>query len=134
MSPKPARSGTDLTAKQLLSYAYSVLEDPPAVLVGRWPRAVALLARQALETSLAELWAKRDAKVGWATERSQLLCLPGVLGDRRRCGRRHACLELPERGVPPASLRSAADGVELAAWVDIVDELRRAVDAIPARR
>jgi len=134
MSRTPARSGTDLTAKQLLSYAYSVLEDPPAVLVGRWPRAVALLARQALETSLAELWVKRDAKVGWATERSQLLCLSGVLGDRRRSADATlawnslsaACHQHPYDLPPTAS--------ELAAWVDIVDDLRRAVDAIPARR
>jgi hypothetical protein len=122
-----------LTAKALVRHAYAVLEDPPPALAGRWPRAVALLARQALEASLSELWSKRALKVGWATERAQLLCLPSVLSDRRLAADatlawnalREACHAHPYDLPPTAG--------ELAAWLESVDALRLAVDAIPAR-
>jgi hypothetical protein len=129
MPPRPAPLGP----KQLLAHAYGVLDDPPPVLAGRWPRAVALLGRQALETSLDELWTKRDAKVGWASERSQLLCLSYVLGNRVLAADAtlawnalsEACHQHPYDLPPTAG--------ELAGWLGIVDELRRAVDALPAR-
>ena len=120
---------TPLTAKQLLVHAYAVLEDPPRALAGRWPRAVALLARQALEASLNALWSKREVRIGWASERSQLLCLAQVLGDRRLAADialawnalSEACHQHPYDLSPTAG--------ELATWLDTVDSLRRAVDA-----
>lgn len=123
----------NLTATQLLAHADAVLQDRPPGLAGRWPRAVALLARQALETSLADLWVKRRLKIGWATERAQLLCLPAVLGDRRVAADAtlawnalsEACHAHPYDLPPTAG--------ELTAWLAAVDSLRRAVDAIPAR-
>jgi hypothetical protein len=116
----------------LLIHAYGVLEDPPATLTGRWPRAVALLGRQALESSLADLWAKREVKIGWASERSQLLCLPQVLNNRRLAedttlawnGLSEACHQHAYNLPPTAG--------ELASWLEIVDDLRRAVDSVPA--
>jgi hypothetical protein len=122
-----------LTPKALLVHAYNVLESPPKPLAGRWPRAVALLARQALEGSLADLWTKREPKIGWASERSQLLCLPQILGNRRLAADTtlawnalsEACHQHPYDLPPTAG--------ELAAWLDIVDALRRTVEATPAR-
>jgi hypothetical protein len=119
-----------LTPKQLLQHAYGLLEDPPAVFASRWPRAVALLARQALEASLEELWAKRDVKIGWATERTQLLFLPEVMGDRRLAvdaavawsGLSRACHQHPYDLSPTSG--------ELAGWLETVDELGRAVDGV----
>ena len=121
-----------LTPKQLLQHAYDLIEDPPAVFAGRWPRAVALLARQALEAALAELWTKRGVKIGWASERAQLLCLPHVIGDRDLSadtvvawnGLSEAAHQHPYALPPTAG--------DLAGWLDTVDALRRAVDAIPA--
>lgn len=131
-APAPVRAKA-LTSKQLLAHAYSVFEDPPAVLAGRWPRTVALLARQALETSLAELWTKRGVKIGWATERAQLLCLPQVLGDRRLS----ADAALAWSGLSEACHQHAYDlaptAGELGAWLDTVDELRRAVAHVPEK-
>jgi len=121
-----------LTPKQLLWHAYSLIEDPPPVFAARWPRAVALLARQALEAALAELWTKRGVKIGWASERAQLLCLPHIIGDRDLSadtivawnGLSEAAHQHPYALAPTAG--------ELAGWLDTVDALRRAVDAIPA--
>jgi hypothetical protein len=123
---------TSLSAAALIEHAHAVLERPPGALAGRWPRAVALLARQALETAVDDLWHKRDAKLGWASERAQLLCLPAVLGDADLAADAtlawnalsEACHAHPY-DLPPTA-------VELAAWLETVDRLRRAVDAIPA--
>ena len=125
---------TPLTPRELVAHACAVLDEPPKALAGRWPRAVALLARQALEASLAELWAKRNVKAGWATERAQLLCLPFVLGDRRLAADAmlawaslsDACHQHPYDLSPTAS--------ELAGWLDTVEELRRSVEALPTMR
>jgi len=117
-----------LTPRQLLQHAYGLIEDPPAVFAARWPRAVALLARQALEASLEELWTKRGVKIAWASERAQLLCLPVALGDRRLAadaavawsGLSRACHQHPYDLPPTAG--------ELTGWLETVDALRRAVE------
>jgi hypothetical protein len=120
-----------LGPKELLQHAYALIDDPPRVFQARWPRAVALLARQALEASLQNLWLKRDVKVGWASERAQLLCLPVVLGNARLA----ADTTLAWNALSEASHQHAYDlpptAGELTGWLDTVDELRRAVDRIP---
>jgi hypothetical protein len=122
-----------MSSRNLLEHAARLLDEPPAVFATRWPRAVALLTRQALERSLVDLWTKRDAKVGWATERSQLLCLPQVLGNPTLA----ADAALAWNGLSAACHQHAYDlpptAGELAGWLDTVDELRRVIDRIPAR-
>lgn len=124
---------TPLTAKQLLAHAYAVLEDPPDALAGRWPRATAILARQALEASLSELWTKREVRIGWASERSQLLCLPQVLENRALAADATLAWNALSEACHqhPYDLSPTAD--ELAGWLEIVDELRRAVEATAAK-
>lgn len=129
---RPSRP-TGLTAKELVAHAYGVLDDPPRVLEGRWPRAVAFLARQALELSLAELWQKRALKMGWASERAQLLCVEPVLGDAAvAAGATLAWNALSEAcHAHPYDLPPTAG--ELAIWLEAVDSLRRSIDAMPSR-
>ncbi len=126
-------TGGAMPASDLLRYAHDVLDEPPAGLAGRWPRAVALLARQALEATIEELWAARDVRIGWASERSQLLCLAQVLGDRRLAadatvawaGLSRACHQHPYDLAPTAG--------ELSGWLATVDELRQAVAKVRRR-
>jgi hypothetical protein len=54
---------------------------PAADTVGLWPRAAALLARQALEETLGDLWLRRAPGMQRATARAQLACLADYLGD-----------------------------------------------------
>ena len=126
VSPSPG-APLALTPQQLLAHAYAVLDEPPAGLAGRWPRAVALLGRQALEGSLDQLWQARNVKMGWASERAQLLCLATVLGDRRLA----AEASLAWSGLSGACHQHPYDlgatAGELAAWLETVDQLRRAV-------
>ena len=50
---------------------------------GLWPRAAALLGRQALETSLSRLWALKAPGVEECSWQAQLLVLPAFLGDEQ---------------------------------------------------
>lgn len=54
--------------------------------VGAWPRAAALLARQALEAAMDQLWAARAPEVAELSARAQLTCLPEYLRDRELAG------------------------------------------------
>ena len=101
---------------------------PRADLVGTWPRASAILGRQALEIALGQLWARAAPGVENASARAQLTCLPeyvdAELASRVRyswhalsTACHHHAYELP----PVAS--------ELNGWLDdvevLIDEVRR---------
>lgn len=60
----------------LLNLARSIMRVPRADLVGTWPRASAILGRQALEITLDQLWARAAPGVENASARAQLTCLP----------------------------------------------------------
>jgi hypothetical protein len=70
-----------MTPHELLDAATDLMQRPDAPFDGIWPRAAALLARQALETAMAELWAANRQAIGLsaATLRSQELCLTAYL-------------------------------------------------------
>jgi hypothetical protein len=115
----------------LVTAARSLLLRPDPRTAGIWPRGAALLARQALESALEELWQRRAPGLEQCSARAQLLCLPeylrqGDLAERvayawsglsRAC--HHHAYELP----PTAA--------ELESWIEIVEEL---VDAVSAHR
>jgi hypothetical protein len=48
-----------MTPDDLLAAATSLLQRPDTHITGIWPRAAALLARQALEAAMADLWASQ---------------------------------------------------------------------------
>ena len=61
-----------MTPQELLGAARDLMQRPGASLDGIWPRAAALLARQALEAAMAELWAahRQTAALSASTMRS----------------------------------------------------------------
>src|SRR5688500_8649034 len=61
---------------ELRALADLLLTEPPDSMAGRWPRAVAILGRQALELSVERLWLRVAPGLGHASFRAQLLCLP----------------------------------------------------------
>ena len=67
---------------ELLQSADRILSEPRASSAGVWPRAAALLARQAIETAMLEFWLVRAPGVEWCTTHAQLLCLPEYVRDR----------------------------------------------------
>ena len=106
----------------LLKLARSMMRVPRADLVGTWPRASAILGRQALEIALDQLWARAAPGVENASARAQLTCLPEYV-DAELAGRvryawhalstacHHHAYELP----PIVS--------ELNGWLDDVEAL-----------
>ena len=54
-----------------------------------WPRASALLARQALEAALDGYWASRGIAFETRSSRAKLICLAQYLDDRELAGRVH---------------------------------------------
>jgi hypothetical protein len=66
---------------ELLEGADLLLSDPRSTAAGVWPRAAALLARQAIETALLEFWLVRAPGLEWCSTHAQLLCLPDYVRD-----------------------------------------------------
>ena len=58
-----------------------MLSDIDPALEGRWPRAIAVLARSGLEQLLAEYWGIVEPAMINASMRAQLLCLASYLDD-----------------------------------------------------
>ena len=66
-------------ASILLELARFVISEQRPDLVGIWPRAAAILARQALEAALEHLWSNAAPGVENASARAQLACLNGYI-------------------------------------------------------
>ena len=71
-----------MIAVELLDGAELILGEPRYTAAGVWPRAVALLARQALEVAMVEYWIVRAPGLEWCTAHAQLLCLPDYVHER----------------------------------------------------
>jgi hypothetical protein len=67
---------------ELLDDAERILGEPRYSVAGVWPRAVALLARQAIEVAMLQFWMVRAPGLEWCTIHAQLLCLPDYVPDR----------------------------------------------------
>lgn len=108
----------------LVKVARDLLERDDPMTAGIWPRATALLARQALEGALEELWRLRAPGLEQCSARAQLLCLPSYLpGDEELAervsyawsGLSRACHQHPYE-LPPTSS-------ELLGWLAAVEQL-----------
>src|SRR5688500_1355098 len=90
--------------------ARNLMERTDAATAGLWPRATALLARQALEEELDEFWRVRAPGLQHCSMKAQLLCLPHYLGHERLAeqvsyawaGLSRACHQHPYE-LPPTS-------------------------------
>ena len=108
-----------MTPEELLAAASRLIRRPDAVTAGVWPRAAALLARQALQLAIAALWAgePQAAGLGGCSMRSQLLCLTAYLdqGAATRAGYLSAALS---RACHYRSYELAPTAAELTGWLD----------------
>lgn len=108
-----------MTPEDLLIAARRLIRRPDAATAGIWPRAAALLARQALELAIAALWATKPeaAGLGRCSMRSQLLCLTAYLDQdtATRAGYLSAALS---RACHYHSYELAPTATELTGWLD----------------
>ena len=70
-----------MTSAEILERATVLLNHPTAETAGLWPRATAVLTRQALEVGLHEALSTRIPGIRNAPVRVQLLCLQSYLED-----------------------------------------------------
>jgi hypothetical protein len=120
-----------LAHTDVVTAARHLMERIDPATVGLWPRATALLARQALEGALDDFWRKRSPGVEHCSMKAQLLCLPHYLGDEELAervsyawaGLSGACHQHPYE-LPPTS-------VELLGWLGTVEEFVARVTSEP---
>jgi len=87
---------------------------------GVWPRAAALLVRQALEVALKTFWSARARGLEEAPMHAQLLCLAGTLNDADVGSRAHAVWSALSRACHYHAYDLAPTREELLAWCDDV--------------
>jgi hypothetical protein len=113
-----------MTPDELLATARRLIQRSDVSTAGIWPRAAALLARQALELAMAVIWAAKPQTAGLSTAsmRSQILCLTAYLGPDTAArvaylmaALSHACHYHPYELAPTAA--------ELTRWLDQAAEL-----------
>ena len=108
------------------------VDDPETA--GLWPRAAALLGRQALEAALVALWEGTAPGLESASSRCQLLCLAGFLHDPVLAGRVYVTWEGLSRACHVRTYDLAPTAGELQGWLEAVWDLAEAVAAISACR
>ena len=74
-------ASSDMTAAEILERATALLHHPTEETAGLWPRATAVLTRQALEAGLHEALSAKILGIENAPIRVQLLCLQSYLED-----------------------------------------------------
>jgi hypothetical protein len=88
---------------------------------GLWPRAAALLGRQALETSLDGYWASRRIALESCPTLQQLICLREYLDDEDLAGRVHHAWNALSRACHHHPYDLPPSAGELAAWLETVE-------------
>jgi hypothetical protein len=113
-----------MTPEEMLTAARRFIDRPDATTAGVWPRACALLARQALEQAMTALWAANPQAAGLAgcKMRSQMLCLTAYLdqGTAARAAYLSAALS---RACHYHSYELAPTAAELTGWLDEAADL-----------
>lgn len=111
------------TPADLLAMAESLVQRPDAGTAGVWPRAAALLTRQALEAALDDVWTRTAPGVASSSARAQLLCLPEYLGNRALAGEVSVAWAALSRACHHQAYSLPPTAVELGQWIGVVRRL-----------
>jgi hypothetical protein len=112
--------------RELLYRAIDLLERPTSETVGLWPRATAVLARQALERGLTEVLSAKVEGIKRAPVRAQLLCLRIFLEDTATADEVNLAWWALSRACHHLSYELPPTAVELRALIDVVDRFLEA--------
>lgn len=115
-------------AHDLVSVARDLVRGDDSRTAGLWPRAAAMLCRQAMETSLESLWTLRCPGMSVTPTRCQLLCLGDFLGDRDLAGRVSVAWEGTSRACHVRVYELAPSAAELQSWLECAWALADAVE------
>ena len=120
-------------AHSLVSAARDLIHFDDPRTAGLWPRAAALLARQAIEAAMEDLWQLSAPGLEDTTAKCQLLCLAHFLGDPNLAGRVHASWHGLSRSCHIQTYELAPTAAELEGWLETVWALADHVHRIRGR-
>lgn len=112
-----------MTAAALTIAARRLVEDGDPGTRGLWPRAALLLARQALELAVDDVWRRREPGLEHCSARAQFLCLGPYLGDDSLAREAHVAWYAMSDGCHYRPYELPPTAEELARWLDVVDRV-----------
>lgn len=108
---------------EVVTAARSLMERTDPATTGLWPRATALLARQALEGALDDFWVKvREPGMAQCSMKAQLLCLPHFLRDEELAERASYAWAGLSRACHQHPYELPTTSAELLGWLGTVEE------------
>ena len=110
-----------MTPAEQLQWARYLLDNSNAATAGVWPRAAALLARQALEVALKTYWSAKASGTEDTSMRAQLLCLEATLGGDEVARRAHGAWGALSRACHYHAYELAPTSEELRGWCEDVE-------------
>ena len=125
--PEGAKRPKDLVT--LLDLARGLLQRADPRTAGLWPRAAALLGRQALEAGLDAYWEGRGVALAGCATRPQLICLRSYLPDASLAARVYHTWGALSDACHHHAYELAPTAGELGTLLETVGELLEAVNA-----
>lgn len=117
----------------LLDHARRLITGPDGP-IGVWPRAAALLARQALEDALDRLWRLSVPQMRQASRRTQMICLGMLLKDEALIADVRAVWSSLSRACHHHHYELAPTAAELEGWIQQTEHLLTALEPSPVSR
>ena len=111
----------ELGPRDLLAMARHLLARASPETAGLWPRAAALLGRQALERSVDDYWTARQIPLAACPTLQQLICLREYHGDADLAGRVHHAWNALSRACHHHPYDLPPSAGELQGWLETID-------------
>jgi hypothetical protein len=116
-------TGDGAGPRDVMSLAGSLIGRADPDTAGLWPRASALLACRALESTLNRLWKGRALDLQGSSMRVQLICLRMYLEDADLAARAGHAWSALSRACHHHAYELAPTAMELRGWFSVIDEL-----------
>ena len=123
----------EANAHSLVSAARDLIHIDDPQTAGLWPRAAALLGRQAIEAAMSDLWRLSAPGLEDTSAKCQLLCLSHFLSDPDLAGRVHATWHGLTRSCHIQVYELAPTAAELEGWLETAWALAEEVNRIRTR-
>lgn len=111
----------DVAPQDLLSMARQLLARASPETAGLWPRAAALLGRQALERSIDDYWTARQIPLASLPTLQQLICLREYHAEPELAGRVHHAWNALSRACHHHPYDLPPSAGELQGWLETVE-------------
>jgi hypothetical protein len=115
----------------MLAAAEGLIRRPDSTSAGLWPRAAALMARQALESAIAQHWNTQadTSELPSCSMRTQLTCLPSYL-DRQKARQAAYVWAALSNACHYHSYELAPTAAELTGWINDVRTVIEHIDGL----